>query len=40
MEVYKGIDIYKNGEEYSPGQGERKIFIENKMMKFFKKIND
>ena len=38
--IYKGIDIYNNGEEFSPNNGERKNFIQNKMMKFFKKISD
>ena len=39
--IYKGIDIYNNnGEEFSPINGERKNFIQNKMMKYFKKISD
>lgn len=38
--IYKGIDIYNNGQEFSPKEGERKNFIQNKMMKFFKKISD
>ena len=38
--IYKGIDIYNNGKEYSPKEGERQNFVQNKMMKFFKKISD
>ena len=38
--IYKGIDIYNDGKEFSPEDGERMNFIQNKMMKFFKKIND
>ena len=38
--IFKGIDIYDNCKEYSPKEGERNNFIQNKMMKFFKKITD
>ena len=40
QKIYKGIDIYDNCKEYSPKEGERNNFIQNKMMKFFKKISD
>ena len=38
--IYKGFDIDNNGQEFSPKDGERKNFIQNKMMKFFKKVSE
>ena len=40
QKIYKSIDIYNNGQEFSAKEGERKNFIQNKMMKFFKKISE
>ena len=38
--ILKRIDIYENKEEIPPLQTERKNFIQNKMMKFYKLISN
>ena len=38
--ILKRIDIYENKEEYPPLKDERKNFIQNKMLKFYKTIKD
>ena len=38
--IFKRIDIYENKEEIPPLPEERSKFIQNKMMRFFKLINN